>query len=315
MTTTFTPNRNYAQPGTGDDVNSWGPVLNNNFALVDSNISGERIVTTTGGTTTLSQTDGTQVFYPITGALTSNAVIVFPFVKTFFFVWNSTTGAFTVTISAAGGGQTLALAQGQTQAYYSDGSNIFPAQSPAPTPAASYIVGEVKEYAGSTLPGLFLWANGSAVSRTTYSGLFAIIGTTYGVGDGSTTFNVPDRRGRTGAGADNMGGAAAANRLTTVSLGTAAVPGASGGNELPQTHDHATTEGAHRHILSSPGLTWSAINNGSPGWAGQNSGNVNSFKPTTDGAVTGLTVNSTFTGTSQNVQPTLVMNYIVYAGV
>jgi microcystin-dependent protein len=58
-------------------------------------------------------------------------------------------------------------------------------EAPAPT-------GEVKMFAGSTLPSGFLLCDGSAISRTTYSALFGVIGTTYGVGDGSTTFNLPD---------------------------------------------------------------------------------------------------------------------------
>ena len=56
-------------------------------------------------------------------------------------------------------------------------------------------VGAVFHFAASTAPTGFLKANGAAVSRTTYAALFAITGTTYGVGDGSTTFNVPDLRG------------------------------------------------------------------------------------------------------------------------
>jgi microcystin-dependent protein len=50
------------------------------------------------------------------------------------------------------------------------------------------------------LPFGFLACDGSAISRTTYATLFAIIGTNYGVGDGSTTFNLPDSRGRTHVG-------------------------------------------------------------------------------------------------------------------
>ena len=56
-------------------------------------------------------------------------------------------------------------------------------------------IGAVFHFAASTAPTGFLKANGAAVSRTTYAALFAITGTTYGVGDGSTTFNVPDLRG------------------------------------------------------------------------------------------------------------------------
>ena len=60
-------------------------------------------------------------------------------------------------------------------------------------------VGMVMLYADEYLPASapFLWCNGAAVSRTTYANLFNVIGTTYGSGDGSSTFNVPDTRGRT----------------------------------------------------------------------------------------------------------------------
>lgn len=60
-----------------------------------------------------------------------------------------------------------------------------------------YPKGIVSEYAGSSAPAGWLMCDGSAISRATYSGLFAVIGETWGVGDGSTTFNVPDMRGAT----------------------------------------------------------------------------------------------------------------------
>lgn len=56
--------------------------------------------------------------------------------------------------------------------------------------------GIVEAYGGTAAPWGYLLCDGSAVSRTTYAGLFAILSTTFGVGDGSTTFNVPDMRGR-----------------------------------------------------------------------------------------------------------------------
>ncbi len=55
--------------------------------------------------------------------------------------------------------------------------------------------GQVAFFAGSTAPAGWIKANGALVSRTTYAALFAAIGTTFGVGDGSTTFNLPDLRG------------------------------------------------------------------------------------------------------------------------
>ena len=74
--------------------------------------------------------------------------------------------------------------------------------------------GEVKPFAGATVPAGHLLCFGQTISRTAYAGLFAVLGTTYGAGDGSTTFNLPDMRGRIAAGADNMGGSAA-GRLTS----------------------------------------------------------------------------------------------------
>lgn len=59
----------------------------------------------------------------------------------------------------------------------------------------SFEVGRVCFYARNTAPTGYLKANGAAVSRTTYAALFASIGTTFGVGDGSSTFNLPDMRG------------------------------------------------------------------------------------------------------------------------
>ena len=56
--------------------------------------------------------------------------------------------------------------------------------------------GTVMAFTGAVAPTGWLLCDGSAVSRTTYGGLFAVLGTTYGAGDGSSTFNVPDARGR-----------------------------------------------------------------------------------------------------------------------
>lgn len=63
-------------------------------------------------------------------------------------------------------------------------------------------IGEITIWATSSAPTGWLVCDGSAVSRSTYSALFAIIGTTYGVGDGSTTFNLPNLKGRVVVGRD-----------------------------------------------------------------------------------------------------------------
>jgi microcystin-dependent protein len=67
------------------------------------------------------------------------------------------------------------------------------------------ITGEGKLWFTGTAPTGWLLCNGDAVSRTTYADLFAVIGTTFGTGDGSTTFNVPDFRGRVPAGDGGTG--------------------------------------------------------------------------------------------------------------
>ena len=77
--------------------------------------------------------------------------------------------------------------------------------------------GMLAPFAGATAPTGWFLCHGQAVSRSTYANLFAVLGTTYGAGDGTatsgTTFNLPDLRGRTIAGQDDMGGSAA-SRLT-----------------------------------------------------------------------------------------------------
>jgi microcystin-dependent protein len=81
--------------------------------------------------------------------------------------------------------------------------------------------GIVAPFAGSTAPDGYLLCDGSAISRTGYARLFTAISTAYGVGDGSTTFNIPDLRGRTVAALDNMGGTDAGRLDLANTLGTA----------------------------------------------------------------------------------------------
>jgi microcystin-dependent protein len=91
-------------------------------------------------------------------------------------------------------------------------------------------------------PRGWLWCAGQAVSRTTYSALFNAIGTAYGTGDGATTFNVPDLRGRTVVGLDDMGGSDASRLSSANTLGTAG--GAETHSTLPD-HTHSTPNHSH----------------------------------------------------------------------
>ena len=117
-------------------------------------------------------------------------------------------------------------------------------------------VGTILPYAGSTAPNSrWLLCYGQAVSRTTYATLFALVSTAYGVGDGSTTFNLPDYRGRVEIGLDNLGGSSA-NRVTSANADSLNNTGA--GSETPAitvggtVDSHTLTESeipAHTHTM------------------------------------------------------------------
>lgn len=99
--------------------------------------------------------------------------------------------------------------------------------------------GVINQFAGSSAPEGWLLCSGQNVSRSTYSALFSVIGTTYGSGDGSTTFGLPDLRGRVAVGLDNMGGTDAGR------LSVANTLGGSGG---AQTHTLTIAEmPSHAH--------------------------------------------------------------------
>lgn len=110
-------------------------------------------------------------------------------------------------------------------------------------------------YVGTAAPNSrWLLCDDSAVSRTTYAALFALISTSYGIGDGSTTFNLPDYRGRTAVGLDNLGGSSA-NRITDTNADSLNNTG--GGDEdislTGPTDGHALTSGEngpHTHPIT-----------------------------------------------------------------
>ncbi|MBA7618694.1 hypothetical protein ES703_26025 [subsurface metagenome] len=110
---------------------------------------------------------------------------------------------------------------------------------------AAYVhpAGSLQIWGTDTPPDGWLLCYGQAVSRTTYADLFAIIGTVFGVGDGSTTFNLPDLRGRMPLGKDNMGGVSA-DRVTHANADSI------GGVEGEENHTLSTAELAvHKHGL------------------------------------------------------------------
>lgn len=195
-----------------------------------------------------------------------------------------------------------------------DGSAWSPGES---APAGSLVM-----FAGAAAPYGYLLCDGAAVSRTTYAALFAVIGTSYGVGDNATTFNIPDLRGRVPLGAGTGAGLTPRVLATTggaesVTLDATMIPG----------HTHAgTTDSAGSHTHSSNAV-------GGQGNYGLALANGNDTATSTDGSLGelnvwtvpgALTINAngdhthTFTtgstgggGSHANMQPWLAINYII----
>lgn len=176
-------------------------------------------------------------------------------------------------------------------------------------------IGATMDWFGTALPAGWVWANAQLLSRATYARLFAVYGTTFGVGDGATTFGTPDTRGRVVAGKDNMGAATSAARLTVIASTTL---GGAGGE---QTHLLTTTEmPAHAHSVYDPGHYHTG--DGSNGYLyGINGGNqayvlVSGHSHNTSTNYTGISLyNAGGGGAHNNVQPTIIANMIIWAGV
>lgn len=147
----------------------------------------------------------------------------------------------------------------------------------------SEAVGVVKQYAGVSAPSGYLLCDGSAVNRTTYANLFTIIGTIYGIGDGSTTFNIPDLRTRVPVGYKsgdaNFGTLGNVGGETTHTLLVAEVP------SLGLTIPAADANGSGGHQIQ--GTT--------------NGANTNNYNFSTTGGG----------GAHNNLQPYLVLNSII----
>jgi microcystin-dependent protein len=196
-----------------------------------------------------------------------------------------------------------------------------PAAGGSPASSAG-IIGEVRDFAGpaASIPALWYPCFGQAVSRTTYSALFAVIGTTWGAGDLSTTFNLPDLRGRATFGVDNMGGVAAGRVTSGVSGIAGSTLGAVGGSQYAQL-DAATaasastvTDPGHYHTLGTPSGDGATIG-GTRALVGASTTDDPTSTVTTGITVaTKTTITSALTGTSENMPPAAMTIKMIYAG-
>lgn len=228
MASTFTTNTHVELQGTGDNSGTWGTVLNSAALTIIDNVFGAVQTITLGSVdVTLSTTQSQSNAIFLTGTLTASVNVIFPSIGRTYFVKNSTTGAFTVTLKTASAGVTIQIPQGSSSFYVLNVTDIFQPTAPS-VPIGSVVIAAAAAVYASTG---WLYCNGQAVSRTTYAGLFSIIGTTYGIGNGTTTFNVPDLRAYFVRGQDDGRGAA-----TTAALGVAQTSA-----NLTHTHTGSTS--------------------------------------------------------------------------
>ena len=173
----------------------------------------------------------------------------------------------------------------------------------------------------------FAFPSGQPISRTTYAALFALMGTTYGAGDGSTTFNLPSLGGRLLACRENMNGAGAEGRITSAGSGiTGTTLGATGGaqnvvlgvGEIPSHahanvlsdpgHAHGVSDPTHSHGVNDPthahGVLQGASPAGSVGTTMNLSANNAVSTMGSDAAATGISIQASATGIALQVAGT-----------
>ncbi|MDX3971179.1 MAG: tail fiber protein [Bradyrhizobium sp.] len=180
-------------------------------------------------------------------------------------------------------------------------------------------LGATIDYWGATAPSShFVLAYGQAISRSVYAALFALFGTTYGAGDGSTTFNIPDIRGRVVAGLDPMGGSAA-GRLTDAVSGFGDTLGEAGGSQsvtliagqIPTITSRNPAQSITVSTVSGGPILWQGA--GSPAQVNASGG---SYNLTSNPSISGnndisVTSNNTGGNAHSNVQPTIVANKLL----
>ena len=200
-------------------------------------------------------------------------------------------------------------------------TNLGPSEDPGSAASVAQLqgvmpIGSVIDFCGSSSPSGWLLCFGQAISRTSYADLFSVIGVSFGSGNGTTTFNVPDLRGRVIAGIDNMGGTAAGRVTTAISGINGSIRGSSGGSQshtltidqMP-SHNHGgfvSTSGSHAHNIP----------RGLPGSVGQYAAAAGqqpdtSFSSSLDG-LHNHTISPQGGGAyHNNMQPTLILNKII----
>ncbi len=167
-------------------------------------------------------------------------------------------------------------------------------------PATMGITGEIRMWAANAIPNGWQLCDGSAINRITYAKLFALIGTTYGVGDNSTTFNVPNMKGRVPVGFDS----------TQTEFDAMGETGGEKTHILTSTEmpSHTHTQNAHNHTFPGNG----ALTDGPTGVNyGVQNGTFYGFRATSSNSTTAVNQNTGGGGAHNNLQPYITLKYII----
>jgi microcystin-dependent protein len=171
--------------------------------------------------------------------------------------------------------------------------------------------GTILPWSDSSVPSGYLECNGSAVSRATYSGLFAVIGTTYGAGNGSTTFNLPDLRDNVPvgkSGTKSLGSTGGANTVTSTGNVGGSTANATLSTAQLASHSHTLT----RNNAASPQQSNPFGGQVNPGGSGVNPTGQTTTSNSGSGSGHAHNMSATFTGDASSViQPYLTLIYII----
>jgi hypothetical protein len=303
MPNSYTSNLNMTKPEVGADTDAWGGHLNDDLDVLDGIFKSDGTGTSVGMKVGAGKTLAVAGTLTATGTVTATAATVaLGASNTSVKDTSDATKVMKFDVSGVSTGTTrtfVAPDKNGTLAVTTDLSTLLPA-------------GSVIPYAGSSAPTGYLLCDGSAVSRTTYATLFAVIGTTYGAGNGTTTFNVPDITGRVIAGKE-----ATATRLTTAGGGVdGGTLGATGGAQT-ETASVSSTGTASGSLTVSASGTTDIPSSDPPNRSGDQGVNVAGSAHVHTVTVTGTTsgtMSVTATGTTAsatNVQPTIVLLYVI----